>query len=98
MIRHMVMFYFTDLVNDENREQIKKLIKESVEKIKEAEIKGVIKLETVFNIVQGMPDVGLYGEFEDETALNEYQTHKEHIRHKELTKDFCKDRIVFDWI
>ena len=44
-----------------------------------------------------MPEVGLYGEFENDEALRNYQSHPEHKRHVELTKDFCKDRIVFDW-
>ena len=97
MIKHIVMFYFTDKVTDSNRNEIKNMISDSVERIKSAGIKGVIKMETVFNIVAGMPDVGLYGEFEDKQALEAYQTHPEHIRHKNITKDYCRDRIAVEW-
>jgi hypothetical protein len=44
-----------------------------------------------------MPDVGLYGEFESKEALEAYQIHPEHVRHKDLTKDYCRDRVVFEW-
>ena len=64
MIKHLVMFYFTDKVTDENRDEIKRLIADSVKKIKDSDIKGVSELKAVFNIVDGMPEVGLYGEFE----------------------------------
>ena len=97
MIKHLVMFYFTDKVNDENRDEIKRLIADSVKKIKDADIKGVSELKAVFNIADGMPEVGLYGEFENDEALRNYQSHPEHKRHIELTKDLCKDRTVFDW-
>ena len=41
MIKHLVMFYFTDKVTDENRDESKRLIADSVKKIKDADIKGV---------------------------------------------------------
>ena len=97
MIKHIVMFYFTDKVTEDNREEIKRMITDSVGKIKAVDLKGVIKLETVFNIVKGMPEIGLYGEFESKEALEAYQAHPEHIRHRNLTKDYCRDRVVFDW-
>ena len=97
MIKHMVMLYFTDIVKEENQDEIKQIIAESVNKIKAADLDGVIKLEPIFNIVKGMPEVGLYGEFESKEALEAYQIHPEHVRHKDLTKDYCRDRVVFDW-
>ena len=97
MIKHIVMFYFTGKVTEENQDEIKQMIAESVNKIKAADLEGVIKLEPVFNIVKGMPDVGLYGEFESKEALEAYQIHPEHVRHKDLTKDYCRDRVVFEW-
>ena len=54
-------------------------------------------MEPVRNMAEGMPDIGLYCEFDSMDDLNAYQTHPEHIRHKELTKDYCRDRIVIDW-
>ena len=40
MIKHLVMFYFTDKVTDENRDESKRLIADSVKKIKDADIKA----------------------------------------------------------
>lgn len=51
------MFYFTDKVTDENRDEIKRLIADSVKKIKDSDIKGVSELKAVFNIADGMPEV-----------------------------------------
>ena len=97
MIKHIVMFRFTDKVNDGNREEIKNIISQSAKSMAESGIEGLIKMETIFNMVEGMPDVGLYCEFESKEALDAYQTHPQHERHKALTKDYCKDRVVFDW-
>ncbi len=96
MIKHLVMFYFTDKVTDKNRGEIARLISDSVKRMAQADIKGLIRMEPVSNMANG-PDIGLYCEFESPDDLNAYQTHPEHIRHKELTKDYCKDRIVIDW-
>ena len=97
MIKHIVMFSFTDKVNDENIEEIKKIIADSVNTMANAGIPGLLKMDAIFNLTENMPDVGLYCEFENMEALNAYQTHPDHERHKALTKDYCKDRIVFDW-
>lgn len=97
MVKHLVMFYFTDKVNDNNREEVKKIISQSVKTMAESDIKGLIKMEPAFNIVKGMPEVGLYCEFESVEDLNAYQTHPQHERHKALTKDYCRDRVAFDW-
>ncbi len=96
MIKHLVMFYFTDKVTDKNRGEIARLISDSVKRMAQADIKGLIRMEPVSNMANG-PDIGLYCEFESPDDLNAYQTHPEHIRHKELTKDYCRDRIVIDW-
>ena len=93
MIKHIVMFYFTDRVNDENREEVTALISDSVRRMASADIKGLIRMEPVRN----MPDIGLYCEFDSMDDLDAYQTHPEHERHKALAKDYCKDRIVIDW-
>lgn len=97
MIKHIVMFSFTDKVNDGNREEVKGIITDSVNKMKNAGIDGLLKMEPIFNITGNTPDLGLYCEFESVEALNGYQTHPDHERHKTVTKDYCKDRIVFDW-
>ena len=97
MIKHIVMFYFTDRVNDENREEVTALISDSVRRMASADIKGLIRMEPVRNMAEGMPDIGLYCEFESPDDLNAYQTHPEHERHKALAKDYCRDRIVIDW-
>ena len=96
MIKHIVMFYFTDRVNDENREEVTALISGSVRRMASADIKGLIRMEPVSNMANG-PDIGLYCEFESSDDLDAYQTHPEHERHKALAKDYCNDRIVIDW-
>lgn len=97
MVKHIAAFYFSDIVNDSNCEEVKEKIIESVEKMKKANIPGVIKMEAIFNIAPDMPDFGIYSEFESEEALNNYQLHPDHLRHKNDTKDFSKGRVVFDW-
>ena len=97
MIKHLVMFYFTDKVTDKNRGEIARLISDSVKRMAQADIKGLIRMEPVRNMAEGMPDIGLYCEFESPDDLNAYQTHPEHERHKALAKDYCRDRIVIDW-
>ena len=96
MIKHLVMFYFTDNVNDKNRGEIARLISDSVKRMAQADIKGLIRMEPVSNMANG-PDIGLYCEFESPDDLDAYQTNPEHERHKALAKDYCRDRIVIDW-
>ena len=43
MIKHIVMFRFTDKVNDGNREEIKNIISKSVKTMAESGIEGLIK-------------------------------------------------------
>lgn len=97
MIKHMVAFYFADSMNEKDREEAKTVIIDAIDRIRNAKIPGVLRLDAVFNTVEGMPEYGMYGEYEDEKALEAYQIHPEHLRLKELSKDFCKSRIVIDW-
>ena len=83
-------------MTDKNRGEIRRLISDSVKRMAQADIKGLIRMEPVSNMANG-PDIGLYCEFESPDDLDAYQTHPEHERHKALAKDYCKDRIVIDW-
>ena len=91
------MFYFTDKVTDENRDEIKKMLEDSIAKVEAANIKGAIRSKIVYNNVAGMPDFGVYGEFESFEALAEYQVHPEHVKYKNAAAPYSRDRVVFDW-
>ena len=94
MIKHIVMFYFTDKVTEENQDDIKQMIAESVNKIKAADLEGHLLRPS--REPSHQPEL-LHDRLGSPSPHRSHQIHPEHVRHKDLTKDYCRDRVVFEW-
>lgn len=95
MIRHIVMFRFTDKVTKENRQEILNKLEESVYRMS-GEIPGLKVMELKENKADSPYDIVMYSEFESKEAELEYQHHPLHIAHRDMAASYVCDRNVIE--
>ncbi|MBU0721041.1 Dabb family protein [bacterium] len=95
MIVHIVMFRF---IEDNKALNIAKIQKKLMQL--EVLIPGLRTMEVGvnFNESERAFDLSLYSTFEDETALQEYAVHPEHLKVVELIKEVTLESKVVDYI
>lgn len=99
MVRHIVFWKFGEQFNEEENKQNAIIIKESLEALKDI-IPGVVKLTVITDPLpsgSGDADIILDSLFESIDALNNYQTHPEHVKAGSFIRSCLKDRKCIDY-
>lgn len=97
MVNHIVMWNFKEELTDEQKAEAGRIIKESLEAVKE-KAEGVISLEVSVNgLASSNKDIALISCFETVEALNAYQVHPDHIKAGAYVKEMTCDRACFDY-
>lgn len=98
MIRHIIMFKFTEVKNDEDRLQKTNTIKSSF-----------LPLRNIINVVESYEvainsrktefsyDIALISEFNTWNDLETYLDHPEHKKAIDICKDIEKEKAVIDY-
>lgn len=97
MVKHIVMFQFTDNVNDRNRKEILDNLSNSVDNMA-LHIPGLLKAELGISCKHGTHDIVLYAEFETEECVDVFNVHPLHIAHRKMAKDYVCNRAVIDYV
>ena len=99
MLRHIVMWRFKDEAEGRTKQQNMEYIASKL-----LSLKGVIpeikNIEIGMNINKGAAayDMALITEFENEAALEAYQTHPKHVEVSEYVSKVRTDRAVADYM
>lgn len=96
MVRHIVLFQFTDLVTEENRKEILGKLKDSVANMN-GKIPGLLHAELGENQADGCYDIIFYSELKKIEDISAYRTHPLHIAHQDMAKDWVQNRVVIDY-
>lgn len=96
MLKHILLWKFTEEIKEEKPEETYQLLKMRFEELL-GEIEGLHHLELGFDVSGSEYDLALYTEFEDRKALEVYQNHPLHKEIKELAKDWVCGRAVVDY-
>lgn len=78
MVHHIVLWNLKEELNEQERKDAAKTVKEKLEAVKH-QVEGVISLEVVINeLSSSNADIGLISCFESVEALEAYQQHPAH--------------------
>jgi hypothetical protein len=90
MIKHIVMWRLKDKADAAR-------IKQELESMR-GKIPGLLSVEVGLNFAAGSPvDLGLYSEFKDRAALEEYADHPVHVPVKQFVGALVAERWVLDY-
>ena len=92
MVKHIVLYTFTEGVNKEEAVQI---VADALEPLV-GQIEGLEWLE-INQAYQGGMDYALYSEFESKEALAAYREHPAHLAAKEHFHHFLNTRVAADY-
>lgn len=98
MIRHVILWQLKDELTDEEKENLKQKIKESLEGL-QGKIDGLLYVKVVIDgLSSSNADVYLDSAETDEKALDVYQNYPEHVDiKKNLIAPNAKTRICMDF-
>lgn len=96
MLKHILLWKFTEEIKEEKAKETYDLLKNRFEKLP-GKIEGLQNLELGFDVSGSGYDLALYAEFDDRKALAFYQQHPLHEEIKELAKDWVCGRAVVDY-
>ena len=98
MVKHIVLWKLKDELTGEEKQKVKRELKEALESLKE-KIKELSFIKVQIDGLDGSTvDVLLETEFEDEAALQAYAVHPEHVAvGTEKIKPFIAERICYDY-
>jgi hypothetical protein len=90
MIKHIVLWRLKNKADAAR-------VKQELESMR-GKIAGLLSLEVGLNFAEGSPvDLGLYSEFKDRTALEEYADHPVHVPVKQFVGALVAERWVLDY-
>ena len=98
MVKHVIVWKLKDEYSAEEKESIKKGIKEGLESLK-GKIPGLVDIKVNINGLESSnADLMLDSTFENEDALNGYSVHPEHVKvATEKVRPFTAVRSCFDY-
>jgi len=98
MIKHLVMWKLKDVVEGADKQQNALKMKTILEALK-SKIAQIKHIEVGSNIIvsDAHYDVALYSEFENETDLEIYQKHPEHVKLAVVINKMTEQRVVVDY-
>lgn len=98
MIRHIILWKFSDQVKkDGNEEQVIQLLSQSVSNMV-GKIDGLLSAEVGRNVAGGAYDFVYCAELRDQQALDAYKNNPLHVAHKELAKPYVSSPLVVDYL
>ena len=98
MVKHVILWNLKDELAGEERENVKKAIKEGLENLK-GKIPGLIEIKVnIYPLASSNCDVMLDSSFEDEASLKGYVVHPEHVAVADgKVRPFTKSRVCMDY-
>jgi len=97
MIQHIVFWKFKDELTQEERKAAGLRMKKELESL-EDKVSGAVKVKVAINLLSGSTvDIALDSQFETDEALNQYQTHPDHLKIKEFIHTVIKERYCLDY-
>lgn len=99
MLKHIVMWTLKDQADGADKETNRNRLKSALEELPD-KIKQIKRYEVGFNInpSEAGYDIVLYSEFENESDLEIYQKHPDHVKVAELVGRIRDKRAVVDYI
>ncbi len=98
MVKHVIVWTLKEEYSKEEKENIKKEIKEGLEGLK-GRVPGIVDINVIINGLESSnADLMLDSTFEDEEALKGYAVHPEHVKvATEKVRPFTKVRSCLDY-
>lgn len=97
MVRHIVMWNFTETLNEDEKKAAGRKMKEILEPLKEI-VPGVVSLQVVVNeLPSSNRDVALIGDYESVEALNGYTVHPAHVEAGKYVRSVTCNRSCLDF-
>lgn len=98
MVKHVILWNLKDELGAEEKESIKKGIKEGLEALK-GKIPGLLEIKVnICPLASSNCDVMLDSSFEDEASLKEYAVHPEHVAVADgKVRPYTKSRVCMDY-
>lgn len=96
MVRHIVLWQFTDAVRAGGKAQTIALLREKFAAMAGV-VPGLLTVEIGEDYSGGGYDIALYCEFESRSAQAAYQDHPLHVQLKELARDWVCGRAAIDY-
>lgn len=99
MLKHIVLFKLKPSAEGASKEMHAKKIKADLEALT-GKIPQIRKMEVGVNCIPGEAayDVAIYSEFANETDLNTYMKHPEHVKVAEFVAKVRESRVVVDYL
>ncbi len=97
MVRHIVMWNFTETLSEEQKKEAGQKMKEILEPLKE-QIPGVLSLKVICGgLASGNRDIALIGDYESQEALNGYTVHPAHVKAGNYVRSVTCNRACMDF-
>ena len=98
MVKHVIVWTLKDEYSKEEKENIKKEIKEGLEGLK-GKVPGIVEIKVfIHGLESSNTDLILDSTFENEDALKGYSVHPEHVKvATEKVRPFTSIRSCFDY-
>lgn len=98
MVKHVILWNLKDELGAEEKESIKKEIKEGLEGLK-GKIPGLLEIKVnICPLASSNCDVMLDSSFEDEASLKGYAVHPEHVAVADgKVRPYTKSRVCMDY-
>ena len=96
MIKHIVLWQYTEKVKKNNSNETTKVLREKFKALLGV-IPGLLTIELGDNYKGGDYDIALYCEFETKEDEANYQVAPEHVAIKNLSKDWVSGRAAIDY-
>ena len=96
MIRHIVMFSFSEQVNDMNQEEVMDTIRLSAYSLLD-KIPGMTALSFAYGCLDGTHDMIMTCDFINTESIQAFSIHPAHVAHRELCASFVTNRAVIDY-
>ena len=98
MVKHVILWNLKDELGAEEKESIKKEIKEGLEGLK-GKIPGLLEIKVnICPLASSNCDVLLDSSFEDEASLKGYAVHPEHVAVADgKVRPYTKSRVCMDY-
>ncbi|MBR6302257.1 MAG: Dabb family protein [Lachnospiraceae bacterium] len=98
MVKHVILWNLKDELGAEEKESIKKGIKEGLEGLK-GKIPGLLEIKVnICPLASSNCDVMLDSSFEDEASLKGYAVHPEHVAVADgKVRPYTKSRVCMDY-
>lgn len=97
MVKHIVMWKLDDKFTETEKKEIAETFKRNLEALNEL-MDGVLKIEVVITpFASSNVDIMLDSEFDNQTILNAYQQHPEHVKVASYLKGKVVSRNCMDY-